>query len=60
MRQGKFWGIVIMITLLFPFVYADSSKVNEIFTIEKIETYHDSNNLENAKVFANNKAAISS
>ena len=58
MRQGKFWGIVIMITLLFPFVYADSSKVNEIFTIEKIETYHDSNNLENAKVFANNKAAI--
>ena len=60
MRQEKFWGIVIVITLLLPFAHADSNKIDKIFTIKGIETYHDSNNLENAKVFANNKAAIES
>ena len=56
MRQGKCWSIIV--ALLIPLVFAHSDEADNIFTIEGIETYHNADNLENAKTFANHKATI--
>ena len=55
MSQGKFLIITI---LLLQFVSAHSNEVDKIFTVEGIKTYYDSGDLENSKIFANNKATI--